>query len=601
MSPSFDRRGAAARAVRETIAERRWFLVALVWIAAVLLAYWGVRLQLLATAEPRSFWDPFYRTIQLIMIDDAMVVGPGERLPWQLEMSRFLLPALAAGTAFLALIAVLHREFDVLRRKFLHGHVVICGLGRKGMLLAEGFREDKRSVVAIDNNESEALEEYCREHGILLVRGDATDADTLERARVSRAAHVVALCGDDGANAEIVVRCWELMRGGSGRDLSAYCHIVDPTLCRLLRERELMSEMTDKYHLEFFNVFDSAARVVLDRHSLWLVAPSGAHIVVVGVGRMGENLIVEAGRRWWPRYLRSGDKLRITAVDRNAEAKIAKVTLAYPRLAECSDLEIVQADVNGPDFVSAPFLDQTRPAYSAPTTIFVCLDGDSAGLAVALRMLQLHRNQDVPIVVRMEHDSGLARLLLGGDLRSGSAFSSLHAFGMLDSTCRPANLLADTRTLMARAIHQNYIADRTRAGDTPSTNAALAPWEALPEDVRESNMRQADQIGEKLHAIRCSIGPLRDWAAQPLQFTAGEIERLAEMEHERFVNERRAAGWTFAPGPKDLVKKTSPTLVPWAELSEVERDKDRSAVTNTPAILALAGFEVYRLRGSEPR
>ena len=56
--------------------------------------------------------------------------------------------------------------------------------------------------------------------------------------------------------------------------------------------------------------------------------------------------------------------------------------------------------------------------------------------------------------------------------------------------------------------------------------------------------------------------PLTALDADSFAFTPEEVERLAEMEHERWLAERRALGWT--PGPRDPQKKTNPNLVPWA-------------------------------------
>ena len=66
------------------------------------------------------------------------------------------------------------------------------------------------------------------------------------------------------------------------------------------------------------------------------------------------------------------------------------------------------------------------------------------------------------------------------------------------------------------------------------------------------------------------------------------------MEHLRFCGERLLAGWRYAPGPKDPVHKTSPTLVPWEDISEVEREKDREQVRAIPQVLAEAGWTIAR-------
>jgi hypothetical protein len=58
--------------------------------------------------------------------------------------------------------------------------------------------------------------------------------------------------------------------------------------------------------------------------------------------------------------------------------------------------------------------------------------------------------------------------------------------------------------------------------------------------------------------------------------------------------ERFLAGWTYASGPKVLVKKTNPSLVEWEKLDEENREKDRAAVRSVPRLLDLIGETIYR-------
>ncbi|MGD0247358.1 MAG: RyR domain-containing protein, partial [Streptosporangiaceae bacterium] len=75
-------------------------------------------------------------------------------------------------------------------------------------------------------------------------------------------------------------------------------------------------------------------------------------------------------------------------------------------------------------------------------------------------------------------------------------------------------------------------------------------------------------------------------------FAPAELERLAEQEHERWMQERQAQG--YVPGP-DRAARQHPDLVPWADLSESSRNKDRNAVHEIPSILRQAGFLIIRL------
>jgi hypothetical protein len=137
-----------------------------------------------------------------------------------------------------------------------------------------------------------------------------------------------------------------------------------------------------------------------------------------------------------------------------------------------------------------------------------------------------------------------------------------------------------TIELLAKAIHDSYVAAQ-------HGTASSVPWSVLPERLKESNRAQARDIPVKLARIGCTIqrGPRSEF-----MFTATELDRLAEEEHERWVSQRLSAaraddvpGWEQHPG-----------IVPWAVLPEVEREKDRDAVRNIPTTLATAALHVER-------
>ncbi len=121
----------------------------------------------------------------------------------------------------------------------------------------------------------------------------------------------------------------------------------------------------------------------------------------------------------------------------------------------------------------------------------------------------------------------------------------------------------------------------------------MVAWEDLPENLRESNRNQAEHILEKLQAFGYDFAPTPDLDPAPVKFTTAEIEEMSKMEHTRFVNERLRAGWRYG-SPKDDQNKISPTLIPWEELSEEEKNKDRTTVEGIPEFLAKIGFQVFR-------
>ena len=265
------------------------------------------------------------------------------------------------------------------------------------------------------------------------------------------------------------------------------------------------------------------------------------------------------------------------------------VRLRYPMLEKTCDLVAEQMDVTGPEFRRADFLYDRKGGDAL--IVYVCLDSDSLALATAITLHQRTGEKNIPVVVRMTHDAGLATLLEGSE---GGNFVGLRAFGLLDRVCKPELLLCGLNERLAQSIHEDYVRRQRERGETRQSNPAIVPWDELPESVKESNRGQADDIGQKLKLVDCGLRQMTNWDIEPFAFEPAEVETLARLEHERYVKERLGAGWSYKPGSKNLEAKTNPTLVPWAELSDAEKDKDRQVVMDLPYLLAEAGFEIYR-------
>ena len=248
-------------------------------------------------------------------------------------------------------------------------------------------------------------------------------------------------------------------------------------------------------------------------------------------------------------------------------------------------------EVNSPDYLRAKFL-HNPSGQSDVEQVYVCLDDDSFGLQAGLTLLHQMKSHKVPIVIRMVEDTGLATLMGGGADADGS-FKDLHAFGLLNQTCTADLLLGGTLEILARELHSVYLSEQVIDEGKTKQNEAFVPWEKLPERLKESNRVQAANIGKTLAETGYRIAQMRDWDADNLQFSPQEVEIMARMEHERWCQERKQAGWTHGP-EKNAEKKTNPDLLPWDELPEEEKEKNRRFVRGLPRSLARAGFQIGR-------
>jgi hypothetical protein len=502
---------------------------------------------------------------------------------------------ITVGATAKTLALIFQRQLRACRLALSKNHVVVCGLGNKGSLFARGFFEDGYNVVVVEKSPGKTRVELFQDLGMLVVTGNATDQDILKKARVDHARYLVAACREDGDNAEIAVNARALLTAAGSRVLTCLVHITEPFLCNLLKEREIMAHREAPCRLEFFNVFETGARRLLKDYPPFEQPPgdSPPHLLIVGLGALGKSLAVHAAMLWRLAAGPDNGKLAITLVDQDADKKKAFLELQYPLLNGSWDLRAIPSSVDSAQFYEAGFLrdDQHRCVV---TTVYICLEDDSRGLAAALTLFQQLRHEKVPVVVQMTHDEGLSTLLAGRDSEAG-AYARIHAFGLYTLKGKTDLLLSGTHEILARAIHQEYVDAQKQLGQTPEANPLLVPWDELPEALRESNRRQADDIGKKLTAIQCGMEPLTDWNAEMFSFTPGEVELMASMEHERWLQERCQEGWTFAPGPKNLDCKTNPALLNWEELPEDLKDYNRVAVHSLPVFLAKAGFQIFRI------
>ncbi len=574
--------------------EIEWPFLVVVWTLALILGYFGFSSYSIAIGDDSTGLDFAYRTIRLIGTRSGDLEGA---IPWQIEIARFTLPAVAAYAALKGLFSVFRDNWQLFKLRYTKDHVVICGLGNRGFRLVHEFFEQGYKVVIIEQNERNSILEQCRTQAAAVLIGDATDQKMLHKARLHNAKYLVAVCSVDEINADIALQIKELDHRRKGPLLTAFIHIVDLELCNLLKSWAFSGEKNDSFSLEFFNVQDRGARLMLreyppfDEKDNYDAVEKGPRILVIGLGKMGRSLVTQAARNWWMRKNNSQKKLRISIIDRAADDKVESLRHQYPQLDQTCELEPLSMDKDSPQFESGDYLFDSK-GFLDTNIIYICFNDDVHALVNSLKLYQKVKDYKVPIVVRMSRKAGLTGLIYKE--RDGIDYGDIKPFAVLDKTCSLEALQGGTLEVLARAFHEDYIRQQKIEDKTVETNPSMVEWEDLAEDLKESNRELAAHIEIKLKAIGCQLQPLTDWDAASFKFSSQEIEFMSEMEHNRFWKERLKKGWTYKPGPKDINKKTNPSLIPWAELPEKEKDKDRNNVASMTYFLALAGFQINR-------
>ncbi len=572
--------------------EIEWPLVGGFGVVSIILGYTGFSRVSATVGEESTAWDLLYRTLQLIVFQSGDISGD---VPWQLEISRFLIPAVAAYAAIQALLAISSEQWQLLRARFIRRHIVVCGLGERGLKFSQEGLDHGYQVMLLEENEENPLIDRCRGQGAIVLIGDATDKNLLRKAKINEAKYLICVCSDDGVNAEIALKTRDLIQAGKNEALTAFVHIVDLELCNSLRSWGLSAGKKGSFKLEFFNVLERGAKLMLEEYSSFFEKAfeedRQPRMLIVGLGKMGRSLVRQAARTWWFKQEDRRNLLRISVIDKDAEAKMELLRLRDPQLDTICEFDIRQMERNAPEFERGDFLFDSCGRCNIDI-IFICFDDDVHVLASALTLLGKVRKYRIPIVMRMSQDAGFAALMK--EDREAFDIDQLHVFSLLDRTCSLKELLGGMHEILAQAIHEKYVHHRKQAGDLLETNPSIVEWDDLPEDLKDSNRHQAAHIKDKLKAVGYGIQNMITWETCDFKFSPEEVEKLAEIEHDRWCEERRKLNWSYTPGNKDIKKKINPHLVPWAELSEEIKEYDRNMVRGLPNFLTRAGFQIYR-------
>jgi len=150
-------------------------------------------------------------------------------------------------------------------------------------------------------------------------------------------------------------------------------------------------------------------------------------------------------------------------------------------------------------------------------------------------------------------------------------------------------VLAEQADVAEREFHRAYL----KIAD--AHNDAAKPWDELKEEYRVSNRRAVSHMYAKLFDAGFD---LRTWmekndvwtqlpslaAGEALYRDGLELERLAELEHERWIADRRMSGWRYGE-KRDNRSKRHPDMKPYAQLTNDIQDFDRVLIGKLDEVL----------------
>jgi hypothetical protein len=140
---------------------------------------------------------------------------------------------------------------------------------------------------------------------------------------------------------------------------------------------------------------------------------------------------------------------------------------------------------------------------------------------------------------------------------------------------------------IAAAIHETWRALSHAEGWTMQPRLDR-PFSDLDDEAKDDNRAAARRMTDVLAitGLALSDDPVRPEASLP-----EGLEAMAEVEHNGWVAQRVEAGWTWAK-TRDDAARHHPAMVPYAQLPEAEKEKDRNNVRHYPDFAARAGLRI---------
>ena len=351
------------------------FKIAL-WTGSVMLIITTGLIYMPMEKDRPGFWESLYSTLRLFVFERDLPTFPSA---WQLIMIYFAAP-LVTVSALGKLISYLFRISPSLRTRWMKGHVVVCGAGRLGMLIAGSLKQNGIPVVAVDSCWNEELEEWSHRSKVPALSGDFKLPSVLDKAGGGKARAILFTTGNDLLNIDAALNAYEIYKMDRGGVRLIWTHIADDWLAGTLRSAV---ETVGRLGIRFFDTYHIAAAGMVAMHITPEIREKIARIVIIGYGKFGSDIFEALAQEF-----SALSHVTFTIVDRRDIAQ--DVARHSGSLGISGRVTFEKTD-----------LKQAVLSHDKPQAIFICTDNDLGNLSLALNLSS--REKKGNIFVRMGH------------------------------------------------------------------------------------------------------------------------------------------------------------------------------------------------------
>lgn len=626
------------RRLRLIFIDYKWIILAIV---AVMIFIFGMHGFQEASSKSPEFQGKIISWTDLAILSRGLFTGQTVNIvynpPPSLDIARFFALGLSIITITLIVITSFYEHFALFWIKHVRRcHAIVCGMGYLGPVITSTLLEMGYRVVVIERDRENSSLDSVRDRGALVIIGDATSEETLNRAQLHRARCLFAVTGNDAINTTIYLKSDALLTTRKrSAPFTCYIHIEDNGLYQLFGYQDLArmcsvgvpaASKADPSTIcsqpLFFNIYWRAASCLLQIHPFISselkdnlavtmeipdspgssqiqltktdtnLTPPDAHILIVGIGTFGESLILQAAFDWWIWFGHTGEKMNISVLDRHATKKVELFTEQHQSLEKYVKFYPLDFEVPSVDTIKGKFLfnENDSPTFGQ---IYICFANEALALTTAVHFRQLLINTDVSIVFRTVREEQFNALFKQHDQKY-PFYRNLSAFPLASCACCVDEIVFHgTNENLAMAIHKNYVRQQRRAGHTRKKHPSMVSWKDLSHELKVLNRQRASNIKTYLDKTGYIVKPLADWETPLTRFRHSEVELLAQDEHGYWRKERKTYENAFGL-KKDQEEGMHRYYLDWNKLSDDEKETDRSAIRAIPRIYAEIGWMVVK-------
>lgn len=569
-----------------------WLAVSILAMSALALGVFGFLEHAKAHGQKRDWIDAAYLAAQLFSMNSGAQEPP---ISWSLQVARWLAPAVLVLAAIKGLVLLARRSVGDVQAARLRGHLVVVGISDEALAYVKWATElrspyKRPRVVLIADREGDWRIDKAISLKARIVIGSGTDPSVLRRAGTTHAATFVSAMDSDASN----LACLQAAREIAARDhrdiaegpLRCYVFSRDPKLYDLLEDVDRFGDDTDSSVARLVGLHDYAARSVVcafPPHIRWSNSPpvpAGVHVLIVGLGALGDALARHVART----CLYSEDRaLRLTLVTLPEDPN---PFLLMHRLASVS--RFVDSEV-----VSQAQLSEALVRRGEPDIAYFAAASLPAGLPHAIWC-----RDDVRIPMETQLIVLGAMPQVGGSKQDSDELDTASAFARDHLEKRNIRLVGPKLPQLgskAAAYDPDFLASRVHEHYQGKYGAG--EWRDASAYEKNSSRWQTDHIPVKLASLGLEIQDATDTSAK-FSFSAIQLDQLQRLEHIRWMVALLLAGWRFDPEPLNSEtrrrKKVHHLLCPFSELNETERGKDRDVIEFLPDLLASAEKVIVR-------